>query len=120
LLTYVKKLDHKPEGDELRDIAASYQEAVCDALTIRVERALKKFEVKSFACAGGVSMNKILREKLANLSEKTGVPLLLCPPAYCTDNAAMIAGAAYEKVRLGKTGPEPGDVNPNLRLVDWV
>jgi N6-L-threonylcarbamoyladenine synthase len=119
LLTYVKKLDHVPEGDELRDLAASYQEAVCDALTIRVERALKKFKVKSFACAGGVSMNKILREKLVNLSGSTGVPLLLCPPAYCTDNAAMIAGVAYEKVRLGLEGDEPGDVNPNLKLMDW-
>lgn len=120
LLTYVKNLDHVPEGDELRDICASYQEAVCDALTIRMERALKKYEVKSFCCAGGVSMNKILREKLTRLSEKTGMPLLLCPPAYCTDNAAMIAGAAYEKARLGLSLDEPGDVNPNLKLTDWV
>jgi len=35
------------------------------------------------------------------------------------DNAAMIAGVAYEKVRLGRAGAEPGDVNPNLRLSDW-
>jgi N6-L-threonylcarbamoyladenine synthase len=119
LLTHVKNLDHVPKGDELRDIAASYQEAVCDALVIRVERALEKITVKSFACAGGVSMNKVLREKLERLSEATGIPLLLCPPAYCTDNAAMIAGAAYEKVRLGFAGKEPGDVNPSLRLADW-
>ncbi len=120
LLTHVKNLDHVPEGDELRDIAASYQEAVCDALATRVERALKRFPIKSFACAGGVSMNKVLRQKLADLSQKTGDALLLCPPAYCTDNAAMIAGVAYEKYRLGKPGPEPVDVNPNLRLADWV
>jgi len=120
LLTYVKKLDHTPEGNELRDIAASYQEAVCDALVIRVERALKKFPVKSFACAGGVSMNQVLREKLVKLSEATGIHLLLCPPAYCTDNAAMIAGVAYEKARLGRAGEEPGDVNPNLKLADWA
>jgi N6-L-threonylcarbamoyladenine synthase len=119
LLTHVKNLDHAPEGDELRDIAASYQEAVADALAVRVERALGRFPIKSFCCAGGVSLNRILRDKLTALSEKKGIPLLLCPPAYCTDNAAMIAGAAYEKVRLGKTGAEPDDVNPNLRLADW-
>jgi N6-L-threonylcarbamoyladenine synthase len=119
LLTHVKNLDHVPEGDELRDLCASYQEAICDALTIRVGRALEKFEVKSFACVGGVSMNSRLREKLEELSAATGIPLLLCPPAYCTDNAAMIAGVAYEKVRLGRDGAEPGDVNPNLKLVDW-
>jgi N6-L-threonylcarbamoyladenine synthase len=120
LLTHVKNLDHVPEGDELRDIAASYQEAVADALTIRVERALGRFEIKSYACAGGVSLNKVLREKLTVLSEKTGMQLLLCPPSLCTDNAAMIAGVACEKIRLGKTGPEPIDVNPNLRLADWT
>ncbi len=119
LLTYVKKLDHVPEGDELRDICASYQEAICDALVIRVARALEIFPVKSFACADGVSLNKVLREKMEKLSESTGIPLLLCPPAYCTDNAAMIAGAAYEKVRLGLDSDEPGDVNPNLKLTDW-
>jgi N6-L-threonylcarbamoyladenine synthase len=120
LLTHVKNLDHAPAGDELRDLSASFQEAICDALIIRVERALEKFRVKSFACAGGVSMNKVLRYKLVQLSEATGVPLLLCPPAYCTDNAAMIAGAAYEKVRLGLVGVEPIDVNPNLKLADWA
>ena len=119
LLTYVKKLDHTPEGDELRDICASYQEAICDALTIRVERALKRFSVKSFACAGGVSLNSRLREKMATLSASTGVPLLLPPPAYCTDNAAMIAGIAYEKVRTGLSLDNPNDVNPNLKLQNW-
>ena len=119
LLTHVKNLNHTPEGDELRDICASYQEAICDALTIRVGRALETFDVKSFACAGGVSMNKRLREKLEQLSSTSGIPLLLCPPAYCTDNAAMIAGAAYEKMRLGLSGEEPSDVNPNLKLADW-
>jgi N6-L-threonylcarbamoyladenine synthase len=120
LLTHVKNLEHEPEGDELRDIAASFQEAVADALTIRVERVLDRFPVKSFSCAGGVSLNAVLREKLTQLSEKKNVPLLLCPPSLCTDNAAMIAGVAYERVRLGKTGPEPDDVNPNLRLADWT
>lgn len=119
LLTHVKKLDHVPVGDELSDLCASYQEAICDALVIRVARALKMFPVKSFACAGGVSMNQVLREKMTTLSATTGIPLLLCPPAYCTDNAAMIAGAAYEKARLGLSLDEPNDVNPNLRLADW-
>ncbi|MEN7972420.1 MAG: tRNA (adenosine(37)-N6)-threonylcarbamoyltransferase complex transferase subunit TsaD [Verrucomicrobiota bacterium] len=119
LLTHVKKLDHAPEGDELRDICASYQEAVCDALVVRVERALDRFPIKKFSCAGGVSLNKVLREKLTALSAKKGVPLLLSPPSLCTDNAAMIAGVAYEKVRLGLAGEEPADVNPNLRLANW-
>ena len=119
LLTHVRNLDHVPEGNELRDLCASYQEAVTDALTLRVRRALDLFPVKSFSCAGGVSLNKVLRDKLTMLSQEKEVPLLLSPPSLCTDNAAMIAGVAYERVRLGAAAPEPSDVNPNLRLANW-
>lgn len=105
--------------DEKRDVTASYQEAVADALTIRIERALKKYKCASFSCAGGVSLNRPLREKLAELSEKTGVRLLLSTPKLCTDNAAMIAGAAAIKLQAGHPFVAPEDVNPNLALANW-
>ena len=102
-----------------RDLIASYQEAVADALAVRIERALEKYNCASFACAGGVSLNKVLREKLARLSEKCGVPLKLSSPKLCTDNAAMIAGAAYIKLSAGHPFVLPEDVNPNLQLKNW-
>jgi len=102
-----------------RDLIASYQEAVADALAVRIERALGKYDCASFACAGGVSLNKVLREKLSLLSEKTGVPLKLSSPKLCTDNAAMVAGAAFIRHRLGHPFILPEDVNPNLRLENW-
>jgi N6-L-threonylcarbamoyladenine synthase len=107
--------------DELtrRDLIASYQEAVADALAVRVERALEQYDCASFACAGGVSLNKVLREKLGRLSEKCGIPLRLSSPKLCTDNAAMIAGAAYIKWVAGNPFVKPEDVNPNLRLENW-
>jgi len=66
-----------------------------------------------------VWLNKPLREKLAALSEKTGVPLKLSTPRLCTDNAAMIAGAAAIKLRAGLPFAAPDDVNPNLTLENW-
>jgi N6-L-threonylcarbamoyladenine synthase len=102
-----------------RDLIASYQEAVADALAVRVERALEQYTCASFACAGGVSLNKVLREKLGCLSEKQGIPLRLSSPRLCTDNAAMIAGAAYIKRSAGHPFELPEDVNPNLRLQSW-
>jgi N6-L-threonylcarbamoyladenine synthase len=105
--------------DEKRDVTASYQEAVADALTKRMERALEKADYASFSCAGGVSLNKPLREKLAALSEKTGIPLKLSSPRLCTDNAAMIAGAAAIKLQAGQPFTAPEDVNPNLTLQNW-
>jgi len=106
--------------EEKRDVTASYQEAVADALTKRMERALKKYDCASFSCAGGVSLNKPLREKLTALSEKTGVPLKLSSPKLCTDNAAMIAGAAAIKLQAGMPFDAPEDVNPNLTLTHWA
>ncbi len=102
-----------------RDVTASYQEAVADALTQRMERALKKYTCASFACAGGVSLNRPLRAKLTTLSEKTGIPLKLATPRLCTDNAGMIAGAAAIKLQLGLPFNAPEDVNPNLLLETW-
>lgn len=102
-----------------RDLVASYQEAVTDALAMRVERALRKYKCASFACAGGVSLNKPLREKLAALSKKTGIPLKLSSPKLCTDNAAMIAGAAAIKLQAGLPFVTPDDINPNLTLAHW-
>ena len=102
-----------------RDLIASYQEAVADALAVRVERALEKIDCVSFAAAGGVSLNKVLREKLTVLSEKKKIPLHLSTPKLCTDNAAMIAGAAYIKLSRGYPFHLPDDVNPNLKLENW-
>jgi N6-L-threonylcarbamoyladenine synthase len=102
-----------------RDLIASYQEAVADALAVRMERALEQYDCASFACAGGVSLNKILREKLGRLSEQRHIPLNLSSPRLCTDNAAMIAGAAFVKWSAGHPFVAPDDVNPNLRLKNW-
>ena len=75
--------------------------------------------MKSFACAGGVSLNRVLREKLTILSKDKQLPLLLSPPKLCTDNAAMIAGVAYEQLLRNEAIDEPIDVSPSLRLADW-
>ena len=121
LLYHLQKHPNTLENEMLkRDVTASYQEAVTDSLATRMKRALEKYPCASFSCAGGVSLNKPLREKLAALSEKTGIPLRLSSPKLCTDNAAMIAGAAAIKLQAGHPFAPPDDVNPNLRLENWT
>ncbi len=120
LLYYLQKHPGVPTDPEaLRDVAASYQEAVADALTARTARALERFECASFACAGGVSLNKVLREKLSTLSAQTGIPLNLSAPGLGTDNAAMIAGAAHVRLQNGGGFLPPEDVSPHLGLCSW-
>jgi N6-L-threonylcarbamoyladenine synthase len=111
LLYYRKNNPDTP----LADVAASYQEAVVDALARQLEKALKLHpEVKAFACVGGVAKNKRLRARLDQLADKTRLPLLLTEMQYCTDNAAMIAGIAG--ARPHEPAPMELDARPNLSL----
>jgi N6-L-threonylcarbamoyladenine synthase len=90
LLYKVRELG-EAEAERLRaDLAASYQRAIVEALTIRVKRALKQTGATRLAVGGGVAANGALRGALGTL----GVELDLPPRSLCTDNAAMIASAA--------------------------
>jgi N6-L-threonylcarbamoyladenine synthase len=72
------------------DLAASYQRAIVEALTLRVERGLAQTGLRRLAVGGGVAANGPLRERMAGLDVEVHVP----DRALCTDNAAMIASAA--------------------------
>jgi tRNA N6-adenosine threonylcarbamoyltransferase len=76
------------------DLAASFQAAAVGQLTAKLERALKQGEWNAVALGGGVAANGPLREAVAELCERRGLPLKLVPIALCTDNAAMIGSAA--------------------------
>ncbi|MBU1908982.1 MAG: tRNA (adenosine(37)-N6)-threonylcarbamoyltransferase complex transferase subunit TsaD, partial [Verrucomicrobia bacterium] len=94
LLYTLRRRPELLENGNLKDVAASYQEAVFDALLDRVERALDKAPYRSFGCVGGVARNQRLRARLEETARRHGLALHLAPMAYCTDNAAMVAGLA--------------------------
>jgi N6-L-threonylcarbamoyladenine synthase len=72
------------------DLAASYQRAIVDALVERTRAALRREGLERLAIGGGVAANSELREAVVGLDASVWVP----PVELCTDNAAMIAGAA--------------------------
>ena len=114
LLYYLKDHPEVLTNGRLKDIAASYQEAVFDALLLRLQRALERHPVAAVGCVGGVARNRRLREKLERLAGEHGVRLLLARPEFCTDNAAMIAALAGAPGSLIRVGADDLDVQPDL------
>ncbi len=85
------------------DIAASFQQAVLDVLIGKTVRAAKEFNAKSVLLCGGVAANKTLRNALKKESAKIGAEFFAPQLKFNTDNAAMIAMAAYvQKLRNKK------------------
>ena len=109
-------LDAHPEHATGRaaDIAASFQAAVVDALCVKTLRAARDFGVRSIALAGGVSANSHLRAELARRGASAGFDVLVPDLAYCTDNAAMIAAAAYFRGDASRVDPVDLKADPNF------
>ncbi len=83
------------------DVAASFQEAVVDALVWKTSRAMELTKVKRLVLVGGVAANLRLREKLSEECSKKNYEFYVPPIELCMDNAAMIARAAIELARRG-------------------
>ncbi len=87
----------------LDDLAASYQNRIVSILIEKVEDAAKEYGVTQVALAGGVSANSQLRSAFTTMCEQNGWRAFIPSMAYCTDNAAMIAYAGYQKWKAGMT-----------------
>jgi N6-L-threonylcarbamoyladenine synthase len=87
---------------ETADIAASFQAAVTDCLADRTRLAIRAMpEATALVVAGGVAANKAVRAALEALAKKHGLRFTAPPLGLCTDNAAMIAWAAQERIAAG-------------------
>ena len=86
-----------------RNIAASFQKSVVDAIVEKTMYAVARAKVKSLVVGGGVIANGSLREKLLRRSRESGIRVFIPPIELCTDNAPMIAGLGHQLQRLGKS-----------------
>jgi N6-L-threonylcarbamoyladenine synthase len=109
----INHLKKSPDA-KIEDIAASFQAAVIDVLNQKVINAAKTNKIKRIVLVGGVAANRTLREKLVKEAEKEEIKVFLLPPELCTDNAAMIASAAYPAFKNSNFADY--DLNPKAYL----
>ena len=111
----VNHVRHDPDSPTA-DVAASFQEAVVDALVTKARWAVEATGARGACLGGGVAANSLLRERFLDMCTGTGVRAFLPSRSMCTDNAAMVAAAGWWRFR--SDGPSPLDTgaDPNQSL----
>jgi N6-L-threonylcarbamoyladenine synthase len=117
LKTSVRYMLPKFAPDDLPDVCASFQEAVVDVLVGKTLAAARSRRRDLVTVSGGVSCNSRLREKFLIEGKRAGIRVIIADSQLCTDNAAMIAFVAAQKLAAGAPSSLEEDINPNLRLV---
>ena len=111
------------EPQTVADLAAAVEMAICDCLIDRTANAVRWFRSHyphgtSLVAAGGVAANRRLRGRLSALAEHAGLRFVAPPPSLCTDNAAMVAWAGIERLRLRLVDGFDAPVRPRWPLDD--
>ena len=100
-------------------LAAAFEEAVVDALATKTVAAARQHGVAAVALGGGVAANGALRRVLRERLGGDGRQLLVPPPAWCTDNGAMIGAAGGFRYAAGDRAQPSLEAIPNLAL-PWL
>ncbi|MBI2265824.1 MAG: tRNA (adenosine(37)-N6)-threonylcarbamoyltransferase complex transferase subunit TsaD [Armatimonadetes bacterium] len=116
VMYFLKQQARDQSAFSLSDLAASFQEAVVDALAEKTVRAAGLAGVKQIVLVGGVACNSRLREKMTQRAAEAGMDVYYPSPELCTDNAEMIACAGYHEFKLGRRDTLRLDVHPSLAI----
>ena len=117
LLYYMDDYSNSKKEITLNDIAASYEEAIIDVLSSKLQRAIADHAINTCVIAGGVAANKRLRKKIISLLPQKKV--IFPEMDYCTDNAAMIAYLGELKLKNGEQSKIDFGVLPNLKMITF-
>ena len=113
---HINKLDPDKLDIYKADIAASFQEAVAEVLTIKTVRAARERGISDVTLSGGVAANSRLRTLLEDKLHREGKRLLYPESEFCSDNAAMIATAGFYRYKKEGPGEFVANAVPYLRL----
>ncbi|MGQ9603580.1 MAG: tRNA (adenosine(37)-N6)-threonylcarbamoyltransferase complex transferase subunit TsaD [bacterium] len=86
------------------DIAASFQKSVLEVLVQKTIKAACDNKVRLVGLVGGVACNKVLRKRLEDEAQRSGLRAIIPSPWLCSDNGAMVAMSGYLKIKRGEKG----------------
>jgi len=98
---YVEQAERNNSTISIEDVCASFQEAVCDVLTLKAIRACKDTGAQVLLLGGGVAANSRLRELAGRRCQSAGIELRVPRFTLCTDNGVMIAALAAQLIHEG-------------------
>jgi N6-L-threonylcarbamoyladenine synthase len=103
-------------SSQVRDLVASFQRTVVETLLDTTLRACRRESVTTVLLAGGVACNRRLRRAFDDAAAHHGLAVFMPSPRYTTDNAAMIAAAAFLHFERGDFAPLDVNADPNWKL----
>ncbi|MGH2773747.1 MAG: tRNA (adenosine(37)-N6)-threonylcarbamoyltransferase complex transferase subunit TsaD [Actinomycetota bacterium] len=116
VINYVRKQQAGGQSLKIEDVCASFQEAVVDVLVDKTIKAAEHHAITNVFVCGGVAANGRLKYAMAAACEIAGMKLFYPSPAYCTDNAAMVACCGYHRFKRGVRTALDVSADPNLPL----
>ena len=91
----VQPTTYNLQPQTIADLARATQDAIIDVVTKKTLKAAQGHNAKSILISGGVAANQTLAEELRNKSKELSINVFVPTKSLCTDNAAMVAAAAY-------------------------
>ncbi|MFQ6610734.1 MAG: tRNA (adenosine(37)-N6)-threonylcarbamoyltransferase complex transferase subunit TsaD [Fidelibacterota bacterium] len=116
ILYTCNKMSKSDVESNLQDLCSSYQEVIIDTLIDRISKAIQKTGIRRISVAGGVAANKRFRQKVNEILKPNEIEVSFPRMEFCTDNAAMIAIAGFERIKNGESSPLNLKAMPNLAL----
>lgn len=116
VLNFLQEKSEREIPRHLPDICASFQQAAVEVLIKKTVRAARTYQVRNIVIAGGVAANSLLRKWLKKEAQRFHIAVHFPPFEYCSDNAAMIARAGYERLQRSQHSSLDLNAFPALRL----